>query len=160
MFTPFSSTPHSHCLSHTSVGKSGLSRPQTVFDGGPLSLPVGQVLQQVPCLQPDSPISHMTPLLQRSDRRAKNPAMQWMINCTLRSTCLLPEAIYQALLMQANRTSTCSRLRASEPDTKRGDITWCSRGARTPSLAHCMDYPFRERKGDWGRKERLSHFNK
>lgn len=37
--TPFSTTPHSGCLSQTFVGKSGLSRPQRVFDGGPLSLP-------------------------------------------------------------------------------------------------------------------------
>lgn len=43
LFTPFSTTPDSLWFSHTSVGKSGLSRSQTVFDGGSLSLPVGQV---------------------------------------------------------------------------------------------------------------------
>lgn len=35
LFIPFSTTPSSHCLSCTSVGKSSLSRPQPVFAGGP-----------------------------------------------------------------------------------------------------------------------------
>lgn len=40
LFIPFSTTPSSHCLSCTSVGKSNLSRPQPVFAGGPWLLPV------------------------------------------------------------------------------------------------------------------------